>query len=423
MNVLNSNVLNINGFSKNKSNKNKLITSTILSALFASNLAFADAEDKAKIKALEAQLKALSASIDAKEKATNDKNKELESQVEALADVVDEKTSNVESKSKTHFGGYGELHYSALDNNGEDERELDFHRMVLFVGHHFNEKARFVSEFEVEHVVASGGSRGAVEVEQAYVELDLKPNVHLRTGVMLMPVGIINETHEPPTFYGVERPVIETTIIPSTWFSAGIGLTHKLDNGLSYDLMLHEGLKTEDPNSNASAEPFNIKKGKQKGSFASGFDLAMTGRVKYTGKPGLELAAFAQYQPDLDQSAKINYADSATLFGGHAIYQIGKFTAKGLYARWDLAGELAKSAGKDIQDGAYVEVDYKPNQKWGVFARQSAWSQTRDVDSSQTDFGVNYYPYKNIVFKADYQLQNQDAGNTDGFRLGFGYQF
>ncbi|MGK0271412.1 MAG: outer membrane murein-binding lipoprotein Lpp [Cocleimonas sp.] len=403
--------------------KNTLLVSAILSACFSSTLAFADAEDKAKIKALESQLKALSASIDAKEQEAIEKNEELENQLGELADVVDAKETSVVAKSKTYFGGYGELHYSNLDNNGEDERELDFHRMVLLIGHDFNEKARFISEFEVEHVIASGGSRGAVEVEQAYVELDLKPNLHFKTGLMLMPIGIINETHEPTTFYGVERPIIETTIIPSTWFSTGLALTHELDNGLSYDLMVHEGLKTEDPNSNPAAEPFNIKKGKQKGSFASGFDLGLTARVKYTGKPGLELAGFLQYQPDLDQSAKINYADSATLMGGHVIYQMGKFTAKGLYARWDLAGDLAANAGKDVQDGGYIELDYKHNEKWGVFVRQSAWSQETDEESSQTDLGVNFYPNKNIVFKADYQLQNEDAGNIDGFRLGFGYQF
>lgn len=138
--------------------------------------------------------------------------KELESRVDALADALDNQSGGGSTgKGKTHIGGYGELHYRLLDVNGEDQRELDFHRMVLFVGHDFNEKARFVTELEVEHILASGGSRGAVEVEQAYVEMDLKSNTHLKTGVMLMPIGLVNETHEPPTFYGVERPVIEST--------------------------------------------------------------------------------------------------------------------------------------------------------------------------------------------------------------------
>jgi len=353
-----------------------------------------------------------------------DRIKALEEQVEALAEALENDDSESTSKeNRVHIGGYGELHYNNLDQNGEDKRELDLHRMVLFFGYDFNERARFISEFEVEHIIASGGSRGAVEVEQVYVEMDLKDNMHLQTGVMLMPIGIINETHEPPTFYGVERPVVETTIIPTTWWSAGLGFTHKLDNGIRYDVMLTEGLKTEDPNSVSSAEPFNIKKGKQKSSFADAFDLAVTGRVKYTGVPGLELAAYAQYQPDLDQSARESYAESATLLGGHAIYQFNDVTAKALYARWDLAGDEAKTAGKDLQDGSYVELAWRPTERWGVFARQSAWSQSSSEDSAQTDVGLNFYPFKDIVFKADYQLQNDDAGDADGFNLGFGYQF
>lgn len=348
---------------------------------------------------------------------------ELNEQVNLLADSVEERQDSRSVHKQVHIGGYGELHYKNLDADGTDERELDFHRMVLFFGYDFNDKARFVTEFEVEHIIASDGSRGAVELEQAYVELDLRPNMHLQTGAMLMPIGLINETHEPPTFYGVERPVIESTIIPTTWWSTGVNFIHKLDNGIRYDVMISEGLKTDDPSVSAANDPFDLKAGKQKGSFASAFDLAVTGRIRYTGISGLELAAYAQYQPDLDQSAQESYADSATLVGGHVIYHWSDITTKALYARWDLEGDEAADAGKDLQDGGYVEVSWKPAEQWGVFARQSAWSQEADVDATQTDVGVNFWPYEDIVFKADYQLQNDDAGNADGFHLGFGYQF
>ena len=41
---------------------------------------------------------------------------------------------------------------------------------------------------------------------------------------MLVPVGIINERHEPPVFHGVERPFVDTVIVPTTWFEAGAGV-------------------------------------------------------------------------------------------------------------------------------------------------------------------------------------------------------
>ena len=111
------------------------------------------------------------------------------------------------------------------------------------------------------------------------------------------------------------------------------------------------------------------------------------------------------------------------LIGGHVVYQWNDVTAKALYAQWTLDGDAAKEAGKDVQDGVYVEVSWKPVEQWGVFARQSNWSQETGVDAAQTDFGVNYWPIADIVFKADVQLQNDDAGNADGFNLGMGYQF
>ena len=346
---------------------------------------------------------------------------------EALELGLLEQESAIAAQSQTsnnvHFGGYGELHYNHLESAGSDYRQLDLHRMVVFVGYEFNERARFISEIEIEHVLVTGGGRGALELEQAYLEFDVQQSMQAQVGVILVPVGIVNETHEPPTFYGVERPVIELTIIPTTWYVAGTKFSHQFDNGFSYDLMLSEGLKTEDPAVNPSAEPFNLKKGKQKASFAEAFDLAMTARVSYRGIPGLEISTYTQYQPDLDQSAADSYADAANLFGAHVIYQLGQVTTKVLYADWRLDGDAAETAGKNHQYGGYLEVSWKPIEQLGLFVRQSQWSQTAGVDAAQFDIGVNYYPYENIVFKADYQLQNDDAGDLDGFNLGMGYMF
>ena len=81
-----------------------------------------------------------------------------------------------------------------------------------------------------------------------------------------------------------------------------------------------------------------------------------------------------------------------------------------------------------MQEGGYVELSYKPRDSWGVFARHSGWTQTTDLMANQIDFGVNYYPHPDVVLKADYQIQNDDANDEDsldgdGFNLGIGYQF
>ena len=276
----------------------------------------------------------------------------------------------------------------------------------------------------MEHTVVPGSDgEGAVELEQAFLQFDLSDTQQLKTGIQLVPVGIVNETHEPTTYYGVERPVLETTIIPTTWYVGAIMYSQQFASGLSYDVMLSEGMKTDDPTTDADADPFDLKAGKQKASNADAYDLASTLRLRYTGVRGLELAAYAQYQPDLDQSAEDSYAESATLLGGHLVYQLNDVTIKGMYARWDLAGDAAKAAGKQVQDGGQLEVSWRPISAVGVFARHTAWSQVEDVNQTQFNAGVNYYPVADVVFKFDYQLQNEAAGNTDGFYLGMGYQF
>ena len=97
----------------------------------------------------------------------------LNERLGALADTMDENLAQ-ESTKQVHLGGYGELHYNNLSTDDEEMRQIDLHRLVLFVGYDYSDSIRFVSEFEVEHTLVSGGSQyGAVEIEQAYIEMDV----------------------------------------------------------------------------------------------------------------------------------------------------------------------------------------------------------------------------------------------------------
>ncbi|MDH5737945.1 MAG: OprO/OprP family phosphate-selective porin, partial [Gammaproteobacteria bacterium] len=133
-------------------------------------------------------------------------------QIEALADAV-ESGDFSSMASPTHIGGYGEMHYGDLDNG----REMDFHRFVLFVSHAFSDSVSFHSELELEHSIAGDGKPGEIELEQAYIQWDFAQGHRLKSGLFLIPVGMINETHEPDVFYGVERNPVEKNIIPTTW--------------------------------------------------------------------------------------------------------------------------------------------------------------------------------------------------------------
>ena len=165
----------------------------------------------------------------------------LQEQLNATADAIE----GSEGASHSRVGGYGELHYNDID--GKDA-VFDFHRFVLFFAHDFSEDIRFFSELELEHALSGEGDDkpGEVELEQAYIEFDVNDQTQAKAGVFLLPIGILNETHEPPTFYGVERNPVEKNIIPATWWEPGGSLSgQKGSSGLSYDLAIHGGLKVD----------------------------------------------------------------------------------------------------------------------------------------------------------------------------------
>ena len=341
----------------------------------------------------------------------------LQNQFNQLADQVE--ANNSGSSSSTTVGGYGELHYNNT-SNGEsgaarkEKRELDLHRFVLFVNHEFNDDIRLFSEFEIEHAIAGDGKVGEVEVEQAYVQFDFNNDTQINAGVFLMPVGIMNETHEPPTFYGVERNPVEKNIIPATWWEGGAMISGQYNSGISYDVALTSGL-------NGGT---NIRGGRQKTGKAKARNLALTGRIRYTGIAGLELASTVSVQSDLTQDNSDDI-DGATLIEAHARYNVSDLTLTALFASWDIDGSAASAADKDTQSGGYIEASYKVTPNIGVFVRQNEWDNGggRNTDKSQTDIGVNYWPHEDVVVKFDYQVQNDNAGNQDGFNLGLGYQF
>ena len=324
---------------------------------------------------------------------------------------------------ETFVGSYGEMHY----NNLESKQELDFHRFILFLGHNFSDRVRLFSELELEHSLAGEGKKGEVELEQAYLEFDLNPNHAAKAGLFLIPIGILNETHEPPTFYGVERNPVESNIIPTTWWEGGMALSGKLGPGLGYDVALTSGLRT--PTTGASA--YLIRSGRQKVSEANADDGALTTRLRWTGVAGVELAATFMYQDDVAQANGGADAAAATLIETHAAINKGRFGARALYARWDLDGAgpaTGAEPGRDKQWGWYLEPSFKLSQKLGAFARYAEWdnnagsARVANAKKEQTNVGVNYWPQENVVLKFDVQQQGQN-GSDDGFNLGVGYMF
>jgi len=350
---------------------------------------------------------------------------ETRDQLEMTADAID--TIMVSDDSAISFGGYGEMHYNNLDSGNE----MDFHRFVMFTGYRFSDSVRFFSELEVEHSIAGDGKNGEVELEQAYIQWDFADNHHSKGGLFLLPVGIINETHEPNTFYGVERNDVEKNIVPATWWEGGLSLSGELAPGWSYDVALHSGINLDTDNSSASKRT-SVRSARQKVSKAATENLAYTGRIRYTGIPGFSWGLTAQYQDDVTQSDDDGIGISGidgVLLETNFVFERGSFAVRGLYAQWafdDTINQL--NDGADEQSGWYLEPSFKLTPRIGFFTRYSQYDLTagasRNSEKSQLNLGLNFWLDPSVVMKLDVQKQDNDNGvDNDGFNLGIGYSF
>jgi hypothetical protein len=394
-----------------------LAFTSALSASFAQAAEPSTAELLKMIQAQEKQIESLKALI------TKNKHgvREAKAQVEATALAVEASAGSSSTGwwDKTSIGGYGELH--ANFKPGADDN-LDFHRFVLFINHDYNDWVSLYSELELEHSLAGDGQPGEVELEQAFVRLDWSDQFSTDVGLFLMPIGILNETHEPDTFYGVERNSLEKYIIPTTWWQGGIRGHYRFANGLSLEGAITDGLNTD-------GAPGYIRGSRQKVAKALLNDAAISGRARYTGIPGIDLGFSFFYQNDMDQAGT---ETSGLLTSYHAIYQKGGFGLRALYANWDLSGAVPNEAKS--QSGYYLEPSYRWNAfgkhgDLGAFVRISDYDyyayNSSKVGSKRskefTTLGLNYWPTDGVVLKVD--IQKEAAADDPDINLGFGYQF
>lgn len=382
-----------------------------------------------------ARLKEQVAAADAEIKETSVKVEQANVKVEATASIVEEgmasggKSLASSWTERTQIGSYGELHYNNLENqHGDggsgDKDQLDFHRFVLFLSHDFSDTTRMFSEVELEHSVSGDDQPGEVELEQAYIEHDLSSALHMRVGQFLIPVGILNQTHEPNTFYGVERNNVEVNIIPTTWWEGGAALNGELAPGWSFETAFTSGFGLD-----ADSGQWKVRDGRQKVAEADASDPAYTANMKYTGIAGLEVGGTVQYQQDIYQGGYSQDID-AILYEAHLIYNSGPFGLRALAASWDIDDAIDEiKSGADTQEGWYIEPSWKLLRDLGVFTRYSEWDNqaggSGDTQFSQWDLGLNYWLEENVVLKLDYQFQDApaDQKELDGLNLGVGWSF
>ena len=335
------------------------------------------------------------------------------------------------------IGGYGELTLNAPLGDSPGNAVIDLRRVVLFFGHNFTEKLRFYSELELEHAVSSAADKGEVEIEQAFLDALLHQKLNLRGGLILVPVGIVNVYHEPPTFNGVDRPDVDQFIIPTTWREPGIGIFGELTPTLRYQLYLMNGL-----NANGFTAESTLLEGHQEASFAHAGDLAavlrldwepnagyVVGFSAYGGTSGNTLAAQAGNVPvglfELDSRWRhggwTTRAEIAFLFIGDAAALNAALTptppmpsdalpipsaAWGGYAElgYNLLRVLRPGSDQDVTlFGRLDFVDTQLSIPSGYMARSELRRTTPTV-------GLTYRPIPQIALKLDYRRHEFGAG-------------
>ncbi|HEX6737005.1 MAG TPA: hypothetical protein VF310_01910 [Vicinamibacteria bacterium] len=347
------------------------------------------------------------------------------------------------------LGGYGEMAYQHFAGEAQDgtpagrSDRLDFVRAIVYVGYKFTDKILFNSELEFEHATTGEGAeeRGEVSLEFGY--LDFKPwsGVGLRAGLLLVPVGFLNELHEAPVFHGVRRPDLERVIIPTTWRENGVGAygEHGPVHWRAYAVAGLDSAGFEGGE--------GLREGRQGGSDSQAEDIAFTGRLDYTGIPGL-LAGASFFTGNSGQGA--GFGGRVTLADVHAQYErrglqlraLGVWTRVGDAALIDAANGLtAEESVGERQGGWYLEAAYdlmtlQPAGRWSVtpFLRYERFDTQRRVpagferdpanERAVLTAGVGVKPVPNVVLKADYQrLGNEARSGVNQLNLGFGYLF
>jgi hypothetical protein len=342
------------------------------------------------------------------------------------------------------FAGYGEMlleNFSAESESGAagaPTTRLDFLRAVLYAGYRFNERFLFNSEIEVEHA-------NEIFVEFAYVDYVLNNHLNLRGGLLLLPLGLVNEFHEPNVFIGARRPETEQRIIPSTWRENGGGVLG------AYGLVNFRAYVTNGFNG-AGFTSAGLRGGRQRGVQARAANMAFSGRVDVTPIPGVS-GGVGVYEGGSGQEQVVLDGErldvGTTVAEVHVQAQVRGFDVRGLFARATVndAGEASRAlrlaANAPIaerMDGGYVQVGYNllsqtqyamavtPYVRYEQVDTQARVPAgfTRDLtrDGEFTTFGVDFKPIPNVVLKIDYQwITNASRTGRSQFNMNLGYAF
>lgn len=398
--------------------------------------------------------------------------KELEKRIDILADEINQlkayqmsinKNESVfglgRSASKVYhipqglsIGGYGEITYKHFRNkneNGDDvskDPTSEVLRNILYVGYKFNDKWLINMELEIEHV-------SQVYTEFMYLDYLHSDSINFRTGLLLHPIGFVNELHEPTVYPGVFRPEVESKIIPTTWREMGVGILGNLSENTGYKLYVMNGMNAQgfSTSSNRGArkrggqyndnqDKSEDKRNNQRTSTAVAvfrLDHDLSNNLSF-GLSGLVGKASGDNE-NLDQSMLSLHAEYVK--GSHHLRFL---TVENRFSNaddWNEEVDINGNANNQVnsaQTGSYLEYRHNTNlnngHRFATFLRYEilnleakrakAVSKNKALNSNHFTVGMNYFPLDRVVFKADYTMNKNEAKTGENIiAAGIGYNF
>ncbi len=328
------------------------------------------------------------------------------------------------------IGGYGEMYWA---DSSDKTAITDVYRFVPYIGYKFNDWIILNTELEFEH----GGS--TVAIEFMYLDFLLNKNINLRVGNQLVPMGFVNQRHEPTLFPTVQRPETETLIIPSTWHETGIIAYGELGvPTLNYHIGFVNALNVNTDDTQSGNIKW-LRNGRWGSSEKAPMGkVAVTGRLDYTGVEGLNVGVSGYYGNGSNNDIGNVNGTSLFIYDLHAIYRYDAITLKGLFtqARLDGAEKIGPNAVKRAE-GYYMTAEYdvmshiNGTYRLPVFVQYENYNPVKETvsgvgeleDIENLTIGLNFYPHEQVVLKADYQIKDRNDGSDKEKTLSFGIGF
>ena len=369
--------------------------------------------------------------------------------------------------------------YSLADEHKNDPSHgrFDIPHAVIYLGYDFGKGWTMGTEIEFEHGGVGmayekedeeGGEweqevekGGEVELEQFWIQKSFGRWANIKAGHIVVPVGLNNAYHEPLNFFTVYRPEGENTVLPSTWHQTGISFWGKT-KGWRYELQFLAGL-----NSDNFTNTGWINKGPgtpTEGEIATKYGTAL--RIDNYCIKGLRIGLSGYYGHAIGNSYPNNKDGAESKYKG--VVAIGAIDFTYNNYNWIVRGQADYGYLSDAKQLKYftnrlnglspfhhsafvsknafaygIEAGYnvfsqieklrQDNQKLYLFGRYEHYnpyaSKTKNISYDYTNVqrmavGINYYPVKQIVVKAEYshRFLKSQYNNEPAINIGVAYE-